>query len=330
MKRILQSLTLLCCCMLFLGALAGCQRFKKYEPNVTEPEIFQSEEVFYCNGVDRYAADTLILPEFEIEEADDERIVYKNVTAPEMKAYCAKMEKNGFTVVRYDYITYFYSNTCWIRISHALDFKNGSASLSYCTQTSEIPENAVSAERAAQIIGTDCPYPLIDVTPAGVYEATGGRIFEVPPSGSGQMSAEEYKEYVSIPWDERPRPFYFVTEKYAVPMDMTRLAYADVDGNGIKEVWVLGYGPTSGVFTFELSGYENGERKYHSTFHADHGILNFCEKNGKLRVSNDVNRYLDGEHYTEYREYKISIKDGTVYLTDHGVPLNLWGAYQEP
>ena len=322
MKPILQSLTLLCCCMLFLGVFAGCQRFEKYEPNVTETEIFQSEEVFYCNGVDRYAADTLILPEFEIEEADEERIVYKNVTALKMKAYCTKMEKNGFTVVRYDYITYFYSNTCWIRISHALDFKDGSASLSYCTRTSEIPENAITAEKAKQIIGTDCPYPLIDVTPAGVYEATGGRIFDVPPSGSGQMSAEEYKEYVSIPWDERPRSLYFATEEYAVPMGMTRLAYADVDGNGVREIWTLDYGPTSGLFTFELSAYENGERKYSEIYYADHGALNFCEKNGKLRVSSDITRYLDGERYSEHQEYKISIVDEIVYLTHNGIPLN--------
>lgn len=322
MKRIMQSLTLLCCCMLFLGVLAGCQKFEKYEPNVTETEIFQSEEVFYCNGVDRYAADTLILPEFEIEEADEERIVYKNVTVLKMKAYCTKMEKNGFTVVRYDYITYFYSNTCWIRISHALDFKDGSASLSYCTQTSEIPENAITAEKAKQIIGTNCPYPLIDVTPAGVYEATGGRIFDVPPSGSGQMSAEEYKEYVSIPWDERPRSLYFVTEEYAVPMGMTRLAYADVDANGVREIWTLDYGPTSGLFTFELSAYENGERKYSEIYYADHGALNFCEKNGKLRVSNDVIRYLDGERYSKHQEYKISIVDEIVYLTHNGIPLN--------
>ena len=328
MKRILQSLTLLCCCMLFLGVLAGCHRFEKYEPNVTEPEIFQSEEVFYCNGADRYAADTLILPEFEIEEADEERIVYKNVTAFEMKAYCAKMEENGFTVVRYDYITYFYSDTCWIRISHALDFKNGSASLSYCTQTSEIPENVVSAERAAQIIGTDCPYPLIDVTPAGVYEATGGRIFSLPPRGTGQMSAEEYKEYVSIPWDERPRPLYFVTEAYAVPMGMEAVAYADVDENGVKEIWVLGYGPTSGLFTFELSGYENGERKYLTTVCVDHGTLGFCQRDGKLRVFNDV--YFYGKEEIEHREYEIGFDGTYLGLYENGTPVNRWGQYQGP
>jgi hypothetical protein len=136
------------------------------------------------------------------------------------------------------------------------------------------------------------------------------------------MSAEEYKEYVSIPWDERPRSLYFATEEYAVPMGMTRLAYADVDGNGVREIWTLDYGPTSGLFTFELSAYENGERKYSEIYYADHGALNFCEKNGKLRVSNDVTRYLDGERYSEHQEYKISIVDEIVYLTHNGIPLN--------
>lgn len=328
MKRFLKSLTLLFCCVLILGALVGCQKVEEYKPEATEPDVYQSEEVFYCNGVDRYGADTLILPEFEIDAVDGHSIDYKNVTALKMNAYCAKMEKNGFTVVRYDYITYFYSDTCWIEMTHSKDFESGVASLRYCTETAMKPENAISAEKAKQMIGTDCPHPLIDVTPAGVYEATGGRIFSLPPRGSGQMSAEEYKEYVSIPWDERPRPLYFVTEEYAVPMEMDAVAYADADGNGIKEVWVLGYGPTSGLFTFELSGYENGERKYHSTFYVDHGTLGFCQRDGKLRVFNDV--YFYGKEEIEHREYEIGIDGTYLVLYENGTPVNRWGQYQEP
>ena len=324
MKRLLttQNLALLLCLVLCLTALAGCSRLEPYEPPSSEPDVFWSDEVFYCNGIDGYAMDKLILPEFEVAEIDEFSVTYQNVTVRKMNTYCKKMEQNGFSVVRHDYVTYFYSDTCWIRISHTLDFKDGSASLSYRTRTSEIPENAITAEKAKQIIGTDCPYPLIDVTPAGVYEATGGRIFQVPPGGSGQMSAEEYREFVSIPWDERPRSLYFATEEYAVPMGMTCLAYADVDANGVREIWTLDYGPTSGLFTFELSAYENGERKYSEIYYADHGALNFCEKNGKLRVSNDVTRYLDGERYSEHQEYKISIVDEIVYLTHNGIPLN--------
>ncbi len=314
--------TLVLCCVLCFAAFAGCNQLEPYEVPSADPDVFRSEEVFYFNGIDGYATDKLILPEFEVAEIDESSVTYQNVTVRKMNTYCKKMEQNGFSVVRHDYVTYFYSDTCWIRISHALDFKDGSASLSYCTRTREIPENAITAEKAKQIIGTDCPYPLIDVTPAGVYEATGGRIFQVPPGGSGQMSAEEYQEFVSIPWDERPRSLYFATEEYAVPMGMTSLAYADVDGNGVREIWTLDYGPTSGLFTFELSAYENGERKYSEIYYADHGALNFCEKNGKLRVSNDVTRYLDGERYSEHQEYKISIVDEIVYLTHNGIPLN--------
>ena len=314
--------TLVLCCVLCFAAFAGCNRLEPYEVPSADPDVFRSAEVFYFNGIDGYATDKLILPEFEVAEIDESSVTYQNVAARKMNAYCKQMEQNGFSVVRHDYVTYFYSDTCWIRISHALDFKDGSASLSYCTRTSEIPKNAITAEKAKPIIGTDCPYPLIDVTPAGVYEATGGRIFRVPPSGSGQMSAEEYKDFVSIPWDERPRSLYLVTEEYAIPMGMPCVAYADVDGNGEREIWTLDYGPTSGLFTFELSAYENGERKYSEIYYADHGALNFCEKNGKLRVSNDVTRYLDGERYSEHQEYKISIVDEIVYLTHNGIPLN--------
>ena len=185
--------TLLLCCVLCFAAFAGCNRLESYEVPSADPDVFWSDEVFYFNGIDGYAMDKLILPEFEVAEIDESSVTYQNVTVRKMNTYCKKMEQNGFSVVRHDYVTYFYSDTCWIRISHTLDFKDGSASLSYCTRTSEIPENAITAEKAKQIIGTDCPYPLIDVTPAGVYEATGGRIFQVPPGGSGQISAEEYQ-----------------------------------------------------------------------------------------------------------------------------------------
>jgi hypothetical protein len=198
--------------MLFLGVLAGCQRFEKYEPNVTETEIFQSEEVFYCNGVDRYAADTLTLPEFEIEEADEERIVYKNVTALKMKAYCTKMEKNGFTVVRYDYITYFYSNTCWIRISHALDFKDGTASLSYCTRTSEIPENAITAEKAKQIIGELLRWHLLGRTEAEIDDQL-VELYQFRPRPSFTSMLIFAREMIDVPnhfyvnYDCRRKPY---------------------------------------------------------------------------------------------------------------------------
>ncbi len=330
MTRILylRGVALLTCGVFCLMAFAGCRQLEKYEIPSTEPDVYQSEKVFCCNGIDGYATDKLILPEFEVETVEEAGVRYKNVTAQKMNAYCKQMEKSGYEVVRHDYVTYFYSDTCWIRISYSEG--NKSAYLYYRAKTSEISETAITAEQAKQIIGTDCPYPLIDVTPAGVYESTGGRIFDLPPSGSGQMSGEEYKDFVSIPWDERPRSMYFVTEEYAIPMGMPCVAYADVDGNGVREIWTLDYGPTSGIFTFELSGYENGERKCFATFHTNHGTLNFCEKNGELRVSNDVNRYLDGEHYTEYHEYKISIAGQTVYLTDNGIPLNLWGTPVEP
>lgn len=320
--------TLLLCCVLCFAAFAGCNRLEPYEVPSSEPDVYHSQEVFYCNGVDAYATDGLPLPEFEVAEIESTSVTYQNVTVRKMNTYCKKMEQNGFSVVRHDYVAYFYSDTCWIRISHTLDFKDGSASLSYRTRTSEIPENAITAEKAKQIIGTDCPYPLIDVTPAGVYEATGGRIFDVPPSGSGAVSAEDYEQMQSVPWHERPRSLYFVTEEYAVPMQMGCIAYTDVDANGTKEIWVLDFGPTSGIYTFTLYGYENGVRKYCNMYCADHGTLSFCQKNGELCISNGVNRYRDGERYTEYQEYRISIADQTVYLTHNGVPLNLWGTPQ--
>ena len=332
MKRfpIMKYVMLFLCCTLCIGTLCSCGQLEQYEYASDRPEVYMGEDLFYCNGPLGIDTDEQIFPDFEIEKVWGTEIFYKNVTVLKLNQYCDLMEQKGFEVVRYDYASFFYSDACWIRISHSKDCEGGSARLEYCAQTENLPKTAVTAERAEQIIGIDCPYPLVDVTPAAVYEQMGGRIFSLPRYGDGQLSMEEYESAIEISWDERPRGMYFVTEEYAIPMGMEHIAYTDMDQNGTREIWVLDWGPTSGLFTFELSAYENGECKYRGVFYSDHGTLSFCQKDGALRVCANVNRYFNGEWYTEHHEYTIRIDNGRVSLYDGLTPLDLWGTSKEP
>lgn len=54
----------------------------------------------------------------------------------------------------------------------------------------------------------------------------------------------------------------------------------DVDGDGIQETCSLDYGPTSGVFSFFFSVYQDGVLEYRSLFTASHGELSFVTLEG--------------------------------------------------
>ncbi|GEM_PF-3733411 len=83
---------------------------------------------------------------------------------------------------------------------------------------------------------------------------------------------------------------------YSAPLTIDT-AFYDVDGDGSREQIFLRYGPTSGVFTLELTAVQNGRFAYDDVFHmpswgyshalTEHdGSLCICAENG------DEKRYL--------------------------------------
>lgn len=95
---------------------------------------------------------------------------------------------------------------------------------------------------------------------------------------------------------------------------------ADIDGDGVIEHCSMGFGPTSGLFTFTFSASANGEGKYFNIFHPDEWYeLSFIENNGNVQVCAESQGVPI--HY-----FDISVKDGNVVLTEDGRPLPYWGA----
>ena len=103
-----------------------------------------------------------------------------------------------------------------------------------------------------------------------------------------------------------------VFEHYGYSVGYIDKAYADIDGDGIKEDCILGYGPTSGLFTVTFSVYENGYLEYFNIFNCGLQDVSFGrDKDGKLIVEGPLLRY--GEDPIDVH-YDVIIKDGNIVL----------------
>ena len=86
----------------------------------------------------------------------------------------------------------------------------------------------------------------------------------------------------------------------------------DIDGDGIRETCTLHYGPTSGIFTFILSAYQDGNLEYRNIFTANHGQLRFAVlEDGSAGLSLQRNYGGDGPEL-----YRIVVADGNLSLLD--------------
>lgn len=98
----------------------------------------------------------------------------------------------------------------------------------------------------------------------------------------------------------------------------------DIDGDGIKEDCSLGYGPTSGIYTFTFSVYENGKLEYFNIF-ASLGVSNIhfdTNENGQVLLCGTqfVN---ENEPYTRYMS--LAILDGNVSIFSDEQDITYWG-----
>jgi hypothetical protein len=101
----------------------------------------------------------------------------------------------------------------------------------------------------------------------------------------------------------------------------------DVDGDGRDEHCTLGYGRTSGIFTFTFTAREVGEQEleYDTTFYSSWYDLSFekCE-DGVIRVKG-----VDQQNPPKTHLFDISIVDGNVALTENGKHIGEITAYTE-
>ena len=97
----------------------------------------------------------------------------------------------------------------------------------------------------------------------------------------------------------------------------------DIDGDGIKEDCILGYGPTSGLFTVTFSVYENGYIEYFNIFNSPVSEIQFgADNNGNVVIKGKAFSDFDN---IGYAVYEISIKDGNIVLGSGDSMMAYWG-----
>ncbi len=120
------------------------------------------------------------------------------------------------------------------------------------------------------------------------------------------------QELNQIFWSGTPTP---VDSQYAGYIDY---AVFDIDGDGKDEFCSLGYGPTSGLFTFTFSVSENGVLEYFNVFLCSYSKLGF-EKNeeGQMMLVGK-----DGD-YTRYMS--LHVDNGNIVITCDEQDISYWG-----
>lgn len=99
------------------------------------------------------------------------------------------------------------------------------------------------------------------------------------------------------------------------------MALYDIDQDGKKELCGLGYGPTSGLFTFEVTVWEDGEIEHFGCFCTKFYYLSFVEDEaGIVRIQG----ITQGDS-PETLYFDMTVADGRVQLTHNGEPLTNWG-----
>ena len=99
-------------------------------------------------------------------------------------------------------------------------------------------------------------------------------------------------------------------------------AVYDIDNDGIDEICGLGFGPTSGLFTFTVTVWEIDAVEYKSIFCTEHYALSLVEnEDGTIQVRGETYGENPVVHY-----FDISIENGNVILSENGELLPYWGS----
>ena len=98
-------------------------------------------------------------------------------------------------------------------------------------------------------------------------------------------------------------------------------AIFDIDNDGKDEICTISFGPTSGLFTFVVTAYENDQKEYQNIFLSSWGYLFFIEKeDGTIGICRD------GRSQDQGREiYDIVVTDGNIQLVSWDEILEGWG-----
>ena len=95
----------------------------------------------------------------------------------------------------------------------------------------------------------------------------------------------------------------------------------DIDGDGVIEDYTIGYGPTSGLFTYGIRACVNGEPKYYNLYNSD------AYRTIRFEQAADGSVFLlTQEQSGGTKAFAVSVENGNIVLTgEDGVVEAYWG-----
>ena len=253
---------------------------------------------------------------------------YSNIGTAEYEKFLSDRKNEGFAVVRMKYEDFLFRDDCMVFAEY--DSGKQSFLFYWYQESSYAPESGISAKDGSfcnfggRKSLSSIPIHPIDVTPEGFYEYTGGQVFAVPT-----YSYDKYKEAGDYSMMFAANEHYscrivYVRGDMMLGTSMECIAVDDVDGDGKLEVLLLSYGPTSGVFTFDIVCVA-GNAIYDTIYMTEHQNLSFSCMDGKIAVLGDGYSSGTGHIYEVVQEKDEA---GTyICLYENGEEINtgLWG-----
>ena len=309
--------------ILLLSVLFGGCTFGGFENKESVENIKSSDVASEYIKPEIEAIDRELLPDLPYSVIDNNYIAYEDVSVDELDSYIDSMCKKGFESSKDEYSVLLYNEEYFITIrNNTLD--NGSFNITLFKE--EINDNplALSNEEAMKIINDDRLFLVSEQTPEGFFEATGAQYFFAPIH-----NFDIYPEELCFPVNSGYHiAKYIVTKKNAVGLDsvISSPLVCDINEDGVTDIIVLGYGPTSGLFTISLSMFSivEGEIVYESSiiYNIRHGEVDIClNENNKPYLIYNPNTYPDDTE--EYSAFEILYNEGIYIDSEVFMP---WGA----
>ncbi len=243
-------------------------------------------EVYYVGeGFDVYEPKDVPLPEKEIVSEDYSggfhTRYYNELSSDELNDYFDAARDAGYQVVKHSYDALLYNEDNYVEV-HYNEYGAEDEVLTSvtCYGKKESFGGMISPDEAILVIGRTTSFTPVDITPREVFQKFGFQFFIQP----FEDSSYGYKSINSV--------ICFISKGRSNELGYRNLrvdpyVIADADSDGKVELWTIGSGPTSGVYTVQIEGYADGIVKYFSIIGVDYGTYTISENDGKLCFAED-------------------------------------------
>ena len=326
MKRLMLVWVMMLCLVSGLCTAKESVAELNYNPECLAPDRFESDEIWFCNRFSSVGNPPFSLPEATEYPNGYYRYSYTGVSREYYDSFLSELTADDFSLVTMKYSDFLFRDDCMVFSKY--NNEDGFYSVSWYQKSPWAPDNGLSDEEASSILMPDeddslsrIPIHPIDITPEGFHERTGGQIFAVPyysydsfrHSGQDSLMFEDNERYgcsVRCVIGDR---------SYATSMES--IAVYDVDQDGSNEVLLLSFGPTSGLFTFNVMCVTS-QGVYDTIFCTEYYRLAFAGLNGKLVIEGVG--YDSIHHYFDIRLVEDK-GESIVMLYGEDESLTLWG-----